>query len=220
MIRRLLASAAVACLLPLSVSAQGVTDREIAPQCRQTPSLATSGYPGFARMLPHNRLAMPAGKAVAADGQLVYLYGRVFDRNCVPLSDASVEIWQLNPQGSYTWPSAAALATPDPVFSSGGRIRTDNLGQFHFLTLYPGAAGRNAPYIQMRVTHPSLRSFNTRLYFTGDYRNLEDPTLTRLSEDGRELVTMLVMPRMNDWQQGVQAYVDVVLPQAAPFRKY
>tara|TARA_B100001123_G_C15216537_1_gene989465 strand:- start:78 stop:701 length:624 start_codon:yes stop_codon:yes gene_type:complete len=207
-------------MLPLTLSAQGVTDRYIAPRCEQTPLLSTSDYPGYSRVMSHNRLALPPGKSAPAEGQLVYLYGRVFDRNCVPVSEASVEIWQRDATGAYRFITPSQLATPEPAFSGAGRIRTDNLGQFHFLTLYPGTVGRLAPQIQVRISHPSLRTFTTRLYFSGDYRNDNDPSLSQMSNTGRELVTMLVMPRQENWQQGIQVYTDIVLPQTVPFRKF
>src|SRR4051812_19766721 len=77
----------------------------VSSKCQVTPSIAfknkKDGYPGKNSIASSNNLALPAGKSVYAPGQKVYIYGHVLDKNCVPVSDAIVEIWQAGVDGKY-----------------------------------------------------------------------------------------------------------------------
>ena len=62
-------------------------------KCSKTPYIGgNDNYPGRGKIVPSNKLALPAGKSAYANGQLVYIAGRILDENCVPISDAIVEI--------------------------------------------------------------------------------------------------------------------------------
>lgn len=223
---------ALAFLLPAYGTSQPV-DRHILPGCEATPGIRTSHYPGFSNVLTSNQIAQPPGKSLPADGQHVYVFGRVFDRDCVPVSEAKVELWQADPQGRHRYATKAALATPDPVFAGSGRATTDNLGQFRFFTLYPGpysywVTGENdqryrikrGPHVNLRVSHPDLRRFHTNLFFEGDHRNATDHRYKRLSDEAKQRVLMRVEPYQGDMNRGLQVFIDIVLPRRAPFRKY
>lgn len=215
------------------VAADPIKDRYLLTPCSPTPSIATSNYPGFSSIPPNSKLALPAGKSIYALGQPVYFYGRVFDANCVPVSEAKIELWQANPDGNYRFATPPALATPDPIFAGAGRATSDNLGQFHFLTLFPGPYSylvrreddtfyrvRRAPHFNLRVTHPDLRSFRTNLFFANDHRNPTDHHLKRLSESTQSRVLMSVAPHMGDYRYGIQAFIDIILPDKQHYRKY
>jgi protocatechuate 3,4-dioxygenase, beta subunit len=98
--------------------------------CKATPEIVGAGsdYPGKERIVPSNKPALPAGKSIFGKGELVFLSGRVFDRNCVPVSDAVIELWQTNAYGNYIYPNSAARSNPYPLFAGSGRAVTDNLG--------------------------------------------------------------------------------------------
>src|SRR5437879_3782758 len=74
-------------------------------KCAVTPSInkAIDSYPGKNGIVSSNDLALPVGKAVYANGQRVYISGHVLDKNCVPVSDAIIEIWQATPDGKYIY---------------------------------------------------------------------------------------------------------------------
>ncbi|MGZ4540565.1 MAG: dioxygenase family protein, partial [Blastococcus sp.] len=76
------------------------------------------------------------GEAV---GQRILVFGRVLDSDGRPVPDALVEVWQANAAGRYrhvvdNWP-----APLDPHFDGLGRVVTDSLGRYEFLTIKPGA---------------------------------------------------------------------------------
>lgn len=212
-------------------------DRQVRNRCVATPGLGTSNYPGFNSIMTSNKIAIPPGKSQLAEGQPVYFFARVFDINCVPVSEAKVEVWHADPNGRYRFATKAALATPDAVFSGGGRTTTDNLGEFMFVTLYPGPyeytitrEGPNgeeikelikrAPHFNVRVSHPDYPTYNTNLFFEGDRHNGTDHLLKKQSADARERLMMEVTPYSGDWNQGVQATFDITLPNKDPWRKF
>ncbi len=227
-------------IVPATASAQSeIMDRYIKPDCKITPAIGTTKYPGYNSIMSSNKIAIPPGKAVLAEGQKVYLFARVFDANCVPVSDAKIELWQANPQGKYQFATKAALATPDPVFAGGGRTYSDNLGEFMFVTLYPGPyewrerrTGSNgnsyhvtikrAPHFNIRITHPDFkRAWDTSLYFEGDRRNEEDAKLKNVKAINQPPLMMKVSPRHGeDWNEGVQANIDIILPHTSPWRRF
>lgn len=186
-----LASLLVTLLVTSTASAADVTHMPVT--CKQTPSAATTKYPGEDTILTFNNLAKPFGKSENAEGQLVFFSGRVVDLQCVPVTGATVELWQANPFGKEIYPDAASLTGPNPMFAGAGRAYTNNQGKFSFVTLFPGSTGKNAaPKFNIRVTHPDLKPFNTALYFEGDRRNLEDPALKRIKELEKPLLQLKV----------------------------
>ncbi len=205
-------------------------DRYLRYDCHITPQISTTNYPGFSNIMSSNKLAFPPGKSILAEGQIVYFFGRVFDQNCVPVTDAKIEFWHANPWGKYRFANKAALATPDPVFSGAGRVYTDNLGEFLFVTIYPGPYQyrleredengmtesiliRRAPHYNLRITHPYYPDFATVLYFANDRRNDNDHRLLKLPANQRQQLMMSITPRFKtDWNFGVQAYIDLFIP--------
>ena len=231
---------ALCLLFPVTSSAQvALKDRYVHKPCRVTPGVGTSNYPGFKNVMTNNKLALPPGKAVMAPGQPVYFYARVFDSNCVPVTQAHVELWQADPSGRHRYATKAALATPDPTFAGAGRTSTTNLGEFTFMTLYPGPYEytiyktredgtkyaikiKRAPHFNIKVTHPDLRDFSTNLFFEGDARNAEDHILKQLSDEAKGRLMMKLTPRgkAGDWNTGIQATIDITLPSANKWREF
>lgn len=185
-----------------------------------TPRLGTQQYPG-ARLIPTtNDLTQYTGKAVAAAGQRLMVSARLLDSGCVPIANAVVELWQLNPYGTMRIASKNDLATPNSLFSGAGRTYTDNNGRFLFTTLFPGPAKNAAPRLYLRVAAPNMPEFSTTLYFADDVRNEKDPAYKRLKEDGRRRVELVMSPLNGDANRGFVGSTDIVLPNRAPYRRY
>lgn len=197
----------------------GQRDRYVRQDCTPTPSDANASYPGAKHVIPYNNLAKPVGKPLAAEGQLIYLYGRVFDKNCVPLKGATVDIWQPNPFGEYVKPTKDELALPDPVFAGTGRAYTDTNGEFFFITLYPGPYAKRAPHIHAYISHPEAKNLKTTLYFAGDRRNADDLRYKRLFEPQRQKLSFDVMPRTDN--SGIlQGTIDIILNGSSTYRGF
>jgi len=182
------------------------------PKVAHTTGSDDGRYPGRANILSSNKLALPAGKSIYAPGELVYISGRVLDKQCVPVSDAIVEIWQTNSEGKYVKSTLGELLSPAPSFASTGRAVTDNLGRFNFVTVFPGTAGGRAPYIHVHVVHKDFPTLETEMFFADDRRNAEDPVYSSLEPQQRSMVTAKVWERdVNDPDKGLAASWDISL---------
>lgn len=188
-----------------------------APACEVSNRVATEGYPGANAFNTSNNLVLPAGKAVAYEGQKVNIIGKVLDKNCVPVADAVVELWQHNPYGQMTFASKANLAGADPTFAGAGRTYTNNKGEFSFLTAFPAAADKRAPFVNIKIQKRGLSDFATALFFAGDERNDTDVVFKKLSEKSRKDASLIVSP--NEAGELVST-IEFVLPSAAPYRTY
>jgi protocatechuate 3,4-dioxygenase beta subunit len=201
------------------------------PHCRVSPASSSfSSYPGADKITPSSNLALPAGKSIPAPGQLLFLHGRLYDRNCVPLKGAMIEMWHAAPDGRVIYPPKGAFFNPYPLFAGAGRAISDNEGKFAFTSVFPGPytivykriERTRAPHATLRITHPSFaKPYAMEMYFEGDSRNLEDPYFLNYSEEGRSLIEATVAPeREEDINAGLRVYYDITLPETDPFRRF
>jgi len=113
-------------------------------------------------------------------GERIVLTGRITDGDGAPCTDAMVEIWQADPEGSY-----------EGEFHGFGRCATDAEGRFRFVTLRPGPVrGRGnatqAPHVTLTLfARGLLTHLVTRLYFAGEALNATDPVLAAVPEARR-----------------------------------
>lgn len=185
--------------------------------CRATPSLATVNYPGAKRIVPSNNLLLPAGKSIPAEGQKLLVIGRVLDNRCMPVPEAVVEMWQVNPFGQWLLAGPEDRVTPNPAFAGAGRAVTDTDGQFQFVTAFPAGVGKRAPNLNFKIFSDGEHSFSTVLFFAGDERNAADPIYQKLSTVARADVTL----RMGKTDDGdLAGTLDIVLPTRAEYRTY
>lgn len=191
-------------------------------QCHApTPALAGVDYPGANKIILSNNLARPAGKSDNAPGQLLFISGRVTDENCVPVANAIVDIWQANPFGQYRWAARDELLNPEPVFAGNGRAVTDNMGRYQFTTLFPGAYGKQAPHVNLRITHPDFKELATVMYFRGDRRNSSDPRFKAQKPIAQALLLGDVMLRdPNNASTGIETTFNITLKGSSTFRSY
>lgn len=187
------------------------------PSCTPTNRVATSNYPGFNKIHPANNLILPAGKAVEAEGNKLIIHGQVRDKNCKPLPEAMVELWQPNPFGKWTRATNVDLATPNPVFVGTGRTYTDEEGRFTFITAFPAAMKGRSPFVNLRVSMKGVANHSTALFFGDDMRNDKDPVYRKLSAKTRADTTLKMQ---QDMDEGLVGLADIVLTAPSPYRTY
>ena len=95
---------------------------------------------------------------VKAEGQNIYIKGKVLDGNCVPVAGAKVVIYQADNKGKYQFNNKS-------VFNGSWYMFTDNEGNFHFTTISPGARDGLTSNIIFRINHPDFDEFETRIFF-------------------------------------------------------
>jgi protocatechuate 3,4-dioxygenase, alpha subunit len=122
-------------------------------------------------------------------GERIRIKGAVFDGDGVPVPDAVLEIWQADGAGRY--PAVSGDVRPNAAFRGFGRAATDADGRFTFETIKPGrAVGANgalqAPHVLVTFfARGVLKQMVTRIYFSDDASNTDDPILALVPAERR-----------------------------------
>jgi protocatechuate 3,4-dioxygenase alpha subunit len=139
-------------------------------------------------------------------GERVKLVCRVIDSEG-PVPDGLIEIWQANADGNYNHPDDKQTKPVDPAFLGYGRQGTDENGVCTFETIKPGRVpGPNgtlqAPHLAVSVfARGLLRRLPTRIYFSGDPANDQDPILALVPKERRAtLMAEPVAGQIGAWQ--------------------
>ncbi len=186
----------VSLLLFAFQSAHAKDKNDLLVRCLPTPtfSIDKGDYNTPEEEYYGNNLRRITGEAYVAEGKPITVRGRLVDQRCVPISDAIIELWQTNADGIYQHNKKSGSFI-DKHFSGYGKTATNNLGEFSFITIYPGHYGNSAPHLHFKITHQDLGTTYTRMYFEGNSRNNEDKYLNNLSEVNRKLVTGLPLTK-------------------------
>lgn len=124
-----------------------------------------------------NNLWRYVGSANFAEGIYIKIIGKVLDGDCVPISNAVIEIWQLDNNGYdsnyYTnlpthnlTLTMQSMQKADKYFVGSGTAITDNLGRYTIYTIIPGTdSKRRVPHINFMVNHKNFTEFITQMYF-------------------------------------------------------
>ena len=109
-------------------------------------------------------------------GERIVVSGRVTDEDGRPMKGALIEVWQANAAGRYHHEVDQHPAPLDPNFSGGGRVLTDDDGNYRFVTVKPGSYPWGNHENAWRPAHIHFSVFGraftqrliTQMYFPGD----------------------------------------------------
>ncbi len=153
----------------------------------------------------------------SAIGERVQVSGTVFDGNGIPVSDAVIEIWQADADGIYAHRDDPRSDAHDPAFQGWGRVPTDAQGRFSFITIKPGRVPglkgtTQAPHLVALVfMRGLLRAAPTRIYFSDEATNPEDPILALVpAERRRTLIANTTGPAQYTWDVHMQGETETV----------
>ncbi|MGI9288951.1 MAG: hypothetical protein ACR2P1_26475 [Pseudomonadales bacterium] len=111
------------------------------------------------------------GQSGTAKGQIAYLFGRIKNVDCRPVSNATVEIWQADNNGYYKHPCDTAPKGLDPNFRYFTKVRTDAVGRYMIKTIVPKWYRifdiDRAAHIHVKVRSPSNGVVTSEIYFSG-----------------------------------------------------
>lgn len=168
-------------------------------ECDVTPSLKHS----FVPLLDINKnanLYRKTGSAYIAKGVYTVIKGVVRDEECLPVTNALIEIWQTDSSGKYDKDYKVDTkwdikdSDYDENFAYTGSARTNNFGQFSFLTIMPKARKRSVAHLNIKVIHNKFEDLDTRLFFKDIPRNKMDKDLKNISSKKRKELIMSGKP--------------------------
>jgi protocatechuate 3,4-dioxygenase beta subunit len=153
-------------------------------------------------------------------GQRITVTGRVLDGDGRPVPNTLIEIWQCNAAGRYHHKVDRFPAPIDPNFTGGGRTMTDAQGNYHFITIKPGAYPWSNHHNAWRPAHIHFSLFGTafatrlvtQMYFPGDPLFPFDPIFNSIPDERarNRLISKFEMDLTQpDWSLGFR--FDIVL---------
>lgn len=216
-----------------SAIAQDAENKDEAPDFnRVTPSMFLPKKPTPARFFTadlsmpdyfstSNNLAKKTGSFYRAFGEIIFIQGTVTDSFGTPISGAIVEIWQTNAAGKYHTLLEPDSEYIDKYFNMSGRAITDNLGNYHFITIMPGGSFGRSPHINMNAYHTKFGKLETEMYFAGHPFNQSDFQYLSYNEDERKLITAEVRTTdvMNSRSIKICTF-DIVMKGIHQYKKY
>ena len=101
-------------------------------------------------------------------------------RDCRPIADATLDVWQTNARGLYSNLFGREDPSRPGSFNLRGRMKSDTTGTYGFQSVVPGRYPLFWPltrprHIHIIVTHPLYERLTTQIYFEGDEYNSSDP---------------------------------------------
>jgi protocatechuate 3,4-dioxygenase beta subunit len=136
-----------------------------------------------------NNLAKKTGSFYRAYGEVIFIQGTLTDSFGVPITGAVIEIWQTNSAGKYHTLLEDDSEYIDKFFNMSGRAITDNLGNYHFITIMPGATAGRAPHINFNIYHEKFGKLETEMYFNNHPYNKTDYQYLVYNDEEKKLLT-------------------------------
>lgn len=168
-----------------------------------------------------NNLIKKTGSFEFADGEVLYVEGIVTDAFGVPVTGAVVKIWQANSAGKYHNLVEPDSVYIDPNFNMSGTAVTNNLGEYTFITVFPGFYDERAPHINISAAHPEVGSVETAIYFEKHPLNNKDIYYLAHNSEERGLITCSISNYYDkDLSQGKICSFDVTLNGVHRYKAY
>lgn len=157
------------CFISIIVIAYMPEAKDVLNKCHPAKAYIDDNEPdAFNRT---NNLLRKSGADPLYCGQKILLDLEVADKNCVPISDAKIYLWQVGCDKKYPYKPLRTKADKHmfhPVSSStflgSGIATTNNIGEAKFLTVYPPAIVKEGAYVNVRVEHKDLGVFQTKIF--------------------------------------------------------
>ena len=147
-----------------------------------------------------------------AVGDITWLSGRILDSRGEPISNALVEIWQVDNNGAYLHSRTNNKEKRDTNFQGFGRFLTGSSGEYLFRTLKPVPYPGRTPHIHFAVKLKGRDKFTTQCYIKGNAGNQRDGVLRGI-RDPKQLASVMVPfePLKNSKIGELSAHFDIVM---------
>lgn len=155
-----------------------------------------------------------SNRVQAGNERQVLIKGSIYDGNGAPVTDAMLEIWQIDTQSRLP----KDLHDTNTSFNGFARSGTDVQGSYQFETVKPGQSldlnnVLQAPHINVVVFARGLIShLFTRIYFSDENCNETDPTLSSIKDVRRR--ASIIATRASESDQCTTYIFDIHLQGA------
>jgi protocatechuate 3,4-dioxygenase beta subunit len=161
-------------------------------QCVLTPGQTEGPFYPVTALSHEADLTQIKGKP-KAQGTVIVVEGRILDKQCKPVANAQVDIWQANHFGRYRHPNDPNTAKLDPGFIGSVRLQSNAQGVYRIKTIFPGIypAAKDwlrPPHIHFKIGHKDFSNLTTQMYFPGQELNEKDAILNNIPARQRPTV--------------------------------
>ncbi len=139
--------------------------------CIPTQSIDLTNEPE--EIISNNNLTKKVGALSDKLMPKIILVGRVRDKNCITVSDATISIWQTDQYGLYRY--IRVIDNSHSIYNMNEQILSDfqgvgsttstNTGEFAFITVHP-SKGRTSTgeIINLVITHDKFPELKTKIF--------------------------------------------------------
>ena len=143
----------------VSINNVDLESRDTIFNCRVTTNDKYHVLPKPKKFHRTNNLTRKTKDLFFSQGEAIIIEGYVLDKNCVPITNTSLQIWQLNSHGfnqeglnaRKLSKNQEKLQMYDPHFANNGSTSSDNAGFYRFILIRP--CSDCAKRIDMSIKH-------------------------------------------------------------------
>lgn len=207
-----------------AVATASLIKNALGDSCPVLTPAQTSGpfYPGEREFGTDVDLTRVRGASRRAEGEVIYVRGRVVDHLCRPIANANVEIWQACASGKYNSPKDPNPAKLDPNFRYWAETFTNEKGEYMFKTIIPGVYPADEkwdrpPHIHFRIAKTGYRELVTQMYFKDHPLNDIDLILLDIPGEQRDSVIVDFVDSVPGLEPGTKTgFFEIVLKPVRP----
>ena len=118
-----------------------------------------------------NNALRSVGKAPHFDGEPIIIKGIIRGKDCKPIANAKIQMWQANSHGKYPYKPLKSSINKDLIeisnvdsFVGSAEAYSNNFGEFTFISVYPDVTDNEYPFIMLRAGGSYLNGFQTKFY--------------------------------------------------------
>lgn len=181
----------------------------------RTPSLEEGPfYPDHFPLDTDNDLLIVNDSITPAVGDITHLSGKILTANGSPIRNATIEIWQVDHDGSYIHSRGTNRQSGqrDKNFQGYGRFMTSSTGEYYFRTIKPVAYTGRTPHIHVKVNLKNKNALTTQIFIKGERQNARDMVYRNLRDQPSRDACLTDFAPMKDSKIGeLAAKFDIVL---------
>jgi protocatechuate 3,4-dioxygenase beta subunit len=158
-----------------------------------------------------NDLTVLQGAPGIPEGEIIEFTGKVYDVGGMPVSGATIEIWQTDKNGVYLHPNDPGTEQRDRNFQFYGEAVSINDGSYGFRTILPGHYEPRPRHIHVKVKFEGKELLTTQFYFEGDAELANEAMFNQTEGDGVHLIISLTEEQDTNGNSILIGQRDIVL---------